>query len=522
MSVVRWRLPKREWSAWRGYAATVIFVGLATAVGALGRKHLALPDLVMLYLLTIMLAATLFGRGPSLVAATLSVLAYDFFFIPPFFTFVVEDERHLLTFAMMFVVGLLISGLTLRVRRHEQEARAREGRTAALYSLSRDLSSAVDADQAALVLARHAKETFQGEAAVFVQKDAGDLAMAASSGPPPALETSDAAAIRDACASGDRARRTIVLPTSRMTCAPLEAGSESFGVLVLLPAAPLFGTEQLRLIEAFAQQGALALQRARFADEARTAALRAQTEGMRSALLSAVSHDLRTPLAAITGAATTLRDGSGGLESGEHVDLLDTICEEADRLERLVRNLLDMTRLESGALDVKREWVPLEEIVGSALTRLEAHLAGRPVRIDLPSDLPLLSVDAVLIEQVFVNLFENVAKYTPPGTSLGISARATPDALAIEVADRGAGLPAGSESRIFERFFRAQHAGVPGAGLGLAICQGIAHAHGGRLVAENREGGGAVFRLTLPLVGRPPSVPSELETPVEVSPRAPA
>jgi two-component system sensor histidine kinase KdpD len=343
----------------------VALAGVATAVGVVGRGQLALPDIVMLYLLTIMVAASVFGRGPALVASTVSVLAYDFFFIPPFFTFVVDDQRHLLTFAMMFVVGLLFSGLTQRLRRNEQRA-----------------------------------------------------------------------------------------------------------------------TEAL---------------------------LRARTEEMRSALLSAVSHDLRTPLAAITGAATTLREEARAAGGPEKAELLDTICEEADRLERLVRNLLDMTRLESGALVVKREWVPLEEIVGAALTRLEGQLADRPVHTALPVDLPLVSADAILLEQLFVNLLENATKYTPRGSPVDVTAHASDRSIVVEVADRGAGLPSGSEARVFEKFYRGQRVSGPGAGLGLAICLGIAQAHGGSMTAGNRPGGGAVFRLTLPQPGPPPSVPREGE-----------
>jgi K+-sensing histidine kinase KdpD len=351
--------------AWRAYAATVALVGVATAAGVLGRRQLALPDFVMLYLLTIMIAATVFGRGPALAASTLSVLAYDFFFIPPFYTFVVDDQRHLLTFAMMFVVGLLISGLTQRVRSHERAATA--------------------------------------------------------------------------------------------------------------------------------------------------ATLRARTEEMRSALLSAVSHDLRTPLAAITGAATALRESASSAGLQDQAELLGTICEEAERLERLVRNLLDMTRLESGSLVVKREWVPLEEIIGSALARLEEPLGGRAVRVDLPPDLPLVSVDALLLEQLFVNLLENATKYTPAGSALDLTARLADGALVVALADHGPGLPVGGEARVFEKFYRAQQAAAPGAGLGLAICLGIAQAHGGTLVAENRAGGGALFRLVLPLTGAPPSIPAEIE-----------
>ena len=354
-----------------GYALTVALVGLATGIGSLAGPHLALPDLVMLYLLVVMVAAARFGRGPSLVAATLSILAFDFFFIPPYFTFTVSEERHVLTFAMMFVVGLVISGLTMRIRRQEH------------------------------------------------------------------------------------------------------------------------------------QQAALA-------KEAEAAALRAATEEMRSSLLSAVSHDLRTPLAAITGAATTLRDGGAGIE-GQRDELLQMICDEADRLERLVTNLLDMTQLASGSLRVRREWTSLEEIVGSALARLDTRLAGRAVRTDLPEDLPLFSGDAVLLEQVLVNLLENAAKYTPPDSAVEISARADERGMTVDVADRGPGLPPGDEARIFEKFVRGRQARGPGAGLGLAICRGIAEAHGGTLTAENRAGGGALFRLALPRVGNPPAAPPDLD-----------
>jgi two-component system sensor histidine kinase KdpD len=239
--------------------------------------------------------------------------------------------------------------------------------------------------------------------------------------------------------------------------------------------------------------------------------IRVTTEERRSSLLSALSHDLRTPLAAITGAATTLRDESAAIDSGQRRELLDTICEEADRLERLVRNLLDMTRLESGALVVRRQWMPLEEIVGAALTRVESQLDGRPVRTDLPVDLPLVSADGVLLEQVFVNLLENAAKYTPPGSPLEIGAHAEAGRVLIEVRDRGPGLPVGKEEAVFEKFVRGTHAGVAGVGLGLPICRAIVEAHGGTIRAENREGGGALFRISMPLPRQPPAVPAMLD-----------
>jgi len=235
---------------------------------------------------------------------------------------------------------------------------------------------------------------------------------------------------------------------------------------------------------------------------------------MRNTLLSAVSHDLRTPLAAITGAATALRDDWASVSAGERADLLDTVCQEAERLERLVANLLDMTRLEAGGLRLKREWVPLEELVGAALTRLDAKLGARKIVTSLPADLPLVSVDPVLLQQVLLNLLENAAKYTPPGSPIDIWAEATEATVVLCVGDRGLGIGAGDEERVFEKFFRGSHAGVSGVGLGLAICRGIVEAHGGTIRAENRAGGGAMFRIALPIVGRAPALPPDSQTPL--------
>jgi two-component system sensor histidine kinase KdpD len=278
------------------------------------------------------------------------------------------------------------------------------------------------------------------------------------------------------------------------------------GALALEPENKLpLRTEQRELLDAFCRLAAFAFERASLADEARVSALRAKTEEMRSSLLSAVSHDLRTPLAAITGAATSLRDDSK-LGAATKVELLASICDEAERLERLVANLLDMTRLETGGVALKKDWVPLEELVSSALTRLEARIGQRPVSVDLPSHLPLLSVDPVLFEQVFINLFENAAKYTPPHTRIEVRAQHQAGVITIEVSDHGPGFPPGSEHKAFDKFFRGAHVGVSGVGLGLSICRAIVEAHGGAIRASNRPEGGALFRITLPVAAQPPIV----------------
>jgi two-component system sensor histidine kinase KdpD len=304
---------------------------------------------------------------------------------------------------------------------------------------------------------------------------------------------------------------TDTLPGAKAICAPLRVGGSISGVLALTPRTgePLT-LQQREVLEAFCRQAAFAFERARLSEQARAALLRAKTEEMRASLLGAVSHDLRTPLAAITGAATSLRD-HGALAADVKGELLETICEEADRLERLVANLLDMTRLQTGAVTLKRDWVPLDEMVGSALTRLDAKLGERPIAVDLPSSLPLLSVDPVLLEQLFVNLLENAAKYTPARSPLEISARVRGDKIEIEVSDRGPGLPPGSEEALFQKFVRGSKTGVPGVGLGLPICRAIAEAHEGTIHAENRPDGGATFRVLLPLPAHAPPLPGAAE-----------
>ncbi len=497
-----------------GFGWALVLVALATSAGWALRAVLALPDLVMLYLLVIMVVAIRFGRAPSVLTAALSVAGYDFFFVQPLYTFAVTDMRHVLTFAMMFGVGLLISDLTLRIRRQERSASERERRTAALYALSRRLTSASSEADAASTLAEHVAALFACAAEVRLAGANATLLALGRGGPALPHDAGDEGVARWVLDHGRPAGLgTDTLPGARVVCLPLRSGAEVLGVLLLAPnTGRALHVEDEDLLEAFAQQAALAIERARLVEDAKAAALRARTEEMRSSLLSAVSHDLRTPLAVITGAATSLRDEATGMSDGQRRDLIDTICEEAERLERLVGNLLDMTRLESGGLTLKREWVPLEELLGAALGRLEDRLQGREIHTELPADLPFLLVDPVLLEQLFVNLLENAAKYTRPGSPIDVRAQSEPGSVVIEIADRGPGIPEAAREEIFQKFYRGPHVGISGVGLGLPICRGIAEAHGGSIEARDREGGGAVFRVTLPLVGPAPSLPPEPET----------
>jgi two-component system sensor histidine kinase KdpD len=263
------------------------------------------------------------------------------------------------------------------------------------------------------------------------------------------------------------------------------------------------------LIEAFASHAALAIERANLAYAAQKALLTAETEHLRNALLSAVSHDLRTPLATIIGATSALLDTETTVNEESRRELCESAHEEAQRLSRLVGNLLDMTRLDAGALVVKKEWQPLDEVIGVAIQRLGRSFGNRPLRIDLPTDLPPVPLDDLLIEQVLVNLLENALKYTPADSLVELSARRSQGQVTVEVADRGPGLPKGEEMTIFDKFYRIDQASSGrGVGLGLAICRGIVELHGGKIVAENRPDGGVAFRFTLPLEGTPPVVPA--------------
>ncbi len=490
------------------YLSAAGIIAVTTALAALLRATLNLPDLEMLFLLAVIVVAAWFGRGPSVLAAAMSVACYDFFFVPPFYTFTVSDRRYFLTFAMMFGVGFIMSELTGRLRRQERDARAREERTAVLYALTKELSSAEEPQQIASIAARDAANVFNAQAFMLAMGEGGlHVLCAAPRGA--ALGDQELGVTKWTFERGEPAGLgTDTLPGARAICAPLRVGPAVLGVIALVPAerAPL-GADQRAFLDVFSRQVAVALERARLAEEARRAALRAKTEEMRSSLLSAVSHDLRTPLASITGAATALRDDPR-LDEATKAELIEAIVDQAERLERLVANLLDMTRLAAGGVALKKDWVPLDEIIGSALTRLEKKLEQRAVTIDIAAGAPLVLLDPVLFEQLFLNLLENADKYTPPGSPIEITARVTGDHVLIDVADHGPGIPAGAEDRVFEKFFRGPHVSGLGAGLGLPICKGIAEAHGGTITARSRASGGAVFHIDVPSGGAPPSLPS--------------
>ncbi|HXK10059.1 MAG TPA: sensor histidine kinase KdpD [Vicinamibacteria bacterium] len=483
---------------WSGAVVVLCTLLCWAMVGRFDRSNL-----VMTYLLGVAFVASRLGRGPAAATAVLSVAAFDFFFVPPYLTFAVTDTQYVVTFAVMLVVSLLISTLAARVRAQADAARQREQRTQVLYAMSRDVAAARTVEEVAGVGSRHVSDVFGGPAAAFVPGPSG--ALRAAGGEAPGEGSRETAVAQWAFDHGQPAGLgTDTLPGAAAVYLPLRGTRAVLGVLGLRPDPSLLPLrpDQADLLEALARQIASGLERARLADEAQQARVAMESERLRSTLLSSVSHDLRTPLATITGAASSLLQGSSLGEEGRR-DLEEAIYEEAGRLNRLVTNLLDMTRLESGSLQLNRDWHSLEELVGSALARLEPALKDRAVRVSIPVDLPLVPVDGVLVEQALVNLLENAAKYTEKEGAIRVAARAADGAVEVEVADEGPGLPPGTEERVFEKFYRADSA-PRGFGLGLPICRAIVTAHGGRIWAERGEPRGTLFRFTLPLEPAPP------------------
>lgn len=495
-----------------GYVYALAGVLTATAVDWLMFPYFAAANLVMTYLIAVIVIAIRWGRGPSVLASIFSVAAFDFFFVPPYFTFVVSDAQYLLTFGVMLVVALVISNLAIRLQEQAELARYGERRTGVLYAMSRDLATHRGTGMLAQLAAQHLRDVFDAQVAIFladadkrVQLQRGELLFFE-------LDPKEAGVAQWVYDHSERAGLgTDTLPGASALYLPLVCSTGSIGVLALRPksAAFLLDPEQLHLLESLVNQVALALERTRLSDEAQQAHVRAETERMRNAILSSVSHDLRTPLATITGAASSLVDGQEELNTATRQDLARSIYREADRLDRLLKNLLDMMQLEVGAIRLSKEWHSLDEVIGAALARLEGRLRDHTVETAIPADLPLVLVDGVLLEQVVINLVENTVKYAPAGTTIDLVASATDRQVVVEVADRGPGIPPGEESRIFDKFYRGKLAREGGVGLGLTICRGIVEVHGGRIWAENRSGGGALFRFSIPLPDRQPFMVTE-------------
>jgi two-component system sensor histidine kinase KdpD len=483
-------------------ALACIAVSLATLPLA---NHFDRSNIVAIFILTVALVGVRLGRGPAALAALLSVCAFDFFFVPPRFSFAVSDVQYLLTFFVMLAVGLIAGQLTAGLRFQARVASHREERAGSLYEIARDLSGAMQIGQVVKISAASVERTFRADATLLLPGQGGRLT-------PKQVGESTSLAIDIGIAqwafdNGQPAGfGTDTLPGSDILYVPLRAPAESRGVLAIKAQNRrlLRIPEQRRLLDTFAALIAIALERVHYVEIAQEALVSMESERLRNSLLAALSHDLRTPLTVLVGLSDVLTLSAPAL-SAQQLETATAIKEEAHRMSALVTNLLEMARIESGAVKLDLEWQPFEEVVGTAVNATRQMLKEHTLTVRIPRDLPLIRFDAVLIERVLVNLLENAAKYTPHGSLVSLSAEVIGDSLNVAVADNGPGLPVGREEAVFQKFTRGEReSATPGVGLGLAICRAIIGAHHGNISAANRSSGGAAFTFTLPL-GTPPA-----------------
>jgi two-component system sensor histidine kinase KdpD len=498
-----------RWSEYFRAAAVVA----ACALLAWGARAAGLADanIVMIYLAGVAFVAARMGRGPSIAAAVASVLAFDFFLVAPHLTFSVSDTEYVITFAVMLGIGLLISELTSRLQAQLRTAQQQEHRTAQLYRMTRQLSELAGSDFLVRTAGRQLEEIFDSQVALYLREPSGQISLRfgerSSIVEQPVNEV-----VADWVATNGKTAgaNTDTLPNATALFVPLAGSQRVVGALGIAPndKQRFIDPEQVRLLETCGSLIALSIERDQSMLQAHEAQLQVQTEQLRNSLLNSVSHDLRTPLATIAGTASGLLETVPPNER----DAAQTIVDESRRLSRLVENLLDMARLDSGSVVLNRQWHVLEEIVGVALHSAQRELKDHDVRVDIGPDFPLLNIDGFLIEQVLVNLLENASRYTPAGSVIEIMAIAKDKRAEIRVADNGPGLPAGSEEKVFDKFFRGASVapdGRRGVGLGLAICQAIVEAHGGKIAAANRPQGGAEFMISLPCHETPPRMYAE-------------
>jgi two-component system sensor histidine kinase KdpD len=526
----------------RAYAYAGAICAAVTMVASLVSDRIDLANLVMLYLLGVVFTAVRLGRGPGVMLSFLSVAAFDFFFVPPRMSLSVADTQYLLTFAGMLLTSLVISHLTSSLRREARIAEKRERRTSAMYAMAGELGAALATEQIVGIGMRHVSEVFRAQVAMLLPDSADKVRQKLDT----MADRDSPALLLDAGALDldvgqwvydqrkPAGRGTDTLPAAAALYLPLKAPMSTRGVLAVLTRDPaeLDVPEHKRMLDTFAAQIALALERVHYVDIARDALVSMESERLRNALLSAVSHDLRTPLTAIVGFASMLGRSSGDTRSPANAELIEAIHDESLRMASIVTNVLDMARLQAGGLRLNRQWSLLEETVGAALRACRRTLGARAVEVRLPADLPLLQLDAVLMERLFSNLLENAAKYTPADSRLTIGAeRLEADGkpfVRVDLDDTGPGLPPGMVDRVFEKFTRGEKESTkPGIGLGLSICRAIVEAHGGTIGAANRvdEHGrieGARFWFTLPVDAPPPAPVIEEDERDTAAPEPPA
>ncbi len=496
---------KTTWDR-RGIAWALAVVAFNTALGIFLYHRLGLSDInvIMFYLLGVIWISARYSRFAGILTAVLSVAAFDFTVVKPYYSFAVSDTQYLLTFAAMLVTGVYITTLTASLRDQQRLSRSREQRTEALLRLSRDLISCPDHTALLRVSVGHIAEFFNSPAAVILP-DAAGIPVLTHSSAQVTLDDKELSVADWVIRHGEKAgATTATLPSSKAIYLPLKGVKSTLGALCVIPSDldRLSHPDEWRTLEAFTAQIAVALERMVLSEQSHRAWERTELEMLRNTLLSAVSHDLRTPLAAITGSATSILQAGSSMSAPMREELLTTISHESQRMEGLIGKLLEMTRLESGNPSIQSQSVDVGEVIISAVGRWRNTDPDRKFQISIPDSLPLVQGDPVLLEQVLSNLLENAMDHAPTSKPIEIVAIARPDSVLIRVMDRGTGLPVHDTQRIFEKFFRGTSAPRrPGLGLGLAICRAIIQLHHGTITARNRDGGGAEFQVTIPSSG---------------------
>ena len=488
------------------YIGSTAAVALALGIGSLVERLIGLQSISLVFLMAVLASAIVWGLWPSLLAGLLSVLAYNYFFIPPLYTFTIADPENVLSLFFFALVAVVVSNLTAATRRQIVSARARAKTTAELYAFSRKVAGIGTLDDLLWATAYQISSMLKLHTVMLLpDKEGSSLTIASGYPPEDLLDNADMAAARW-CWEHNRAagRGADTLPGGKWLFLPLRTGSGPVGVIGIDrdEPGPLLTPDERRLLDALADQAAVAIERVSLARGLAETRVLAETERLRAALLTSISHDLRTPLASIIGTVSSLRSYADKYEPRERDELLATLQDEAERLNRFVGNLLDMTRLESGAIDLKLDLVDIAEIVGAALQRAGNVLAHHRIEVEIAPDLPMVRLDSILFEQVLFNLLDNAAKYAPPGSRIDIRARREGDVVAMDVTDEGPGIPSGDLERIFDKFYRvqAQDRRRAGTGLGLAICRGFIEAQGGHIEARNRrDRSGAVLTVHIPV-----------------------
>ncbi|WP_398475932.1 DUF4118 domain-containing protein [Tardiphaga sp.] len=486
------------------YALSIAIIAAALGVGMLLYPVFGVENVDLIFMTAVVGIAVRFGLGPSLLASLSGSLAYNFFFLPPVYTFTITDPTNVAAFFFFMLVAVLVSNLAARVRSQAVSAFGRVRTTESLYAFSRKLAGTATLDDVLWASAYQIALMLRVRV-VLLLPDAGVITVKAGYPPEDQLDQADLAAANWAW-SNDRpaGRGSDTLPGAKRLFLPMRTGRGSIGVIGIDDdrTGPLLTPDQRRLLDALVDQSALAIERVQLVEDMDRAQRNIESDRLRAALLTSISHDLKTPLASVLGAASTLRDLSPKLSDAERADLLATVIDESERLNRFIANLLDMTKLESGAVVPNAVLLDPGEIVGSALRRAGKILGGHRVVLDLAPHLPMLKLDAVLFEQVLFNLLDNAAKYAPSDTTITIRARREDDAVILQVMDEGAGIPAADLEQVFDKFYRANKGDHvrAGTGLGLAISRGFVEAMQGTITATNRtDRSGAVLTIRLPV-----------------------